>query len=212
MMSSQPEPYGQPATRQRILDAAWELLEERGVGVRLADVAARAGVSRQSIYLHFGDRTGLFLAVGDHIDASLGRTRNREYVFGAPTSTESLRRWVELNSWYIAKIDLVSRIIEYGEGHDKGLAVIWHDRMTGRRGHVRRIAERLESEGQLAAGWTAEDAGDLIYAVTLPGPWRTMTGVLGWSQARWAERVTSQLERSILAETGSITSTIESTS
>ena len=128
-MSSEPAAYGDPGTRKRILDAAWELLEEQGVGIRLADVAARAGVSRQAVYLHFGDRSGLFVAVGDHIDLSFGRDRLRKNVFGAPSGVEGLRRWVETMSWYTAKIDSVSRIIESGQHDDEALAAVWNARI-----------------------------------------------------------------------------------
>ena len=198
-MSTSPASYGDPETRIRILDAAWALLEERGTGIRIADVAAKAGVSRQAVYLHFGDRASLFVALGDHIDVSFGRDDLRKHVFGAPTGVESLRRWVQTMSWYTAKIDSVSRILELGAESDEALGAVWKDRMTGRRGHVRRIAERIEAEGRLADGWTVEAAADLIFTVTLPGPWRVLTAVLGWSEERYAEEITGLLERSVLA-------------
>jgi AcrR family transcriptional regulator len=192
-------PYGDPETRRRILDTAWALLEERGTGVRIADIAAKAGVSRQAVYLHFGDRTSLFVALGDHVDVSFGRDHLRAHVFGAPTGVESLRRWVQTMSWYTAKIDTVSRIVELAAESDEALAAVWKDRMTGRRGHVRRIAERIAAEGQLADGWTADAAADLIFAVTLPGPWRVLTSVVGWSNERYADEITGLLELSLLA-------------
>ena len=191
-------PYGDPETRRRILDTAWALLEEQGTGVRIADIAAKAGVSRQAVYLHFGDRTSLFVALGDHVDVSFGRDRLRAHVFGAPTGVESLHRWVQTMSWYTAKIDTVSRILELAAESDEALAAVWKDRMTGRRGHVRRIAERIAAEGQLADGWTAEAAADLIFAVTLPGPWRVLTSVVGWSNERYADVITGLLELSLL--------------
>jgi AcrR family transcriptional regulator len=198
-MSSDNAPRGDPETRTRILKAAWALLEERGIGVRLVDIAARAGVTRQTVYLHFGDRVRLFVALGDHVDMTFGRDRLRSHVFGAPTSVESLRRWVQTMSWYTAKIDSVSRILELAAESDEALAAAWRDRMTGRLGHVRRIANRLAEEGALADGWTADAAADLIYAVTLPGPWRVLTSVAGWTLERYAEDVTGMLERSLLA-------------
>jgi AcrR family transcriptional regulator len=198
-VSSYTEPYGDPETRRRILDAAWALLEERGTGIRIADVAAKADVSRQAVYLHFGNRASLFVALGDHIDVSFGRDDLRKHVFGAPTGVESLRRWVQTMSWYTAKIDSVSRILELGADSDEALGAVWKDRMTGRRGHVRRITERIEAEGRLAEGWTVEAAADLIFAVTLPGPWRVLTSVLDWSEERYAEEITGLLERSLLA-------------
>ena len=198
-MSSASEPYGDPQTRTTILDAAWALLEERGAGVRIADIAAKAGVSRQAVYLHFGDRASLFVALGDHIDVSFGRDRLRGHVFGAPTGVESLRRWVQTMSWYTAKIDSVSRILELRAEFDEALSAAWKDRMLGRRGHVQRIAERLAAEGQLAEGWTVEAAADLVFTVTLPGAWRILTLVVGWSQERYADELAQLLERSLLA-------------
>jgi AcrR family transcriptional regulator len=198
-VSSQPEPYGDPLTRTSILDAAWVLLEERGTGIRVADIAAKAGVSRQAVYLHFGDRTSLFVALGDHIDVRFGRDQLRAHVFGAPTGVQSLRRWVQTMSWYNAKIDSVSRILELSADSDAALAAAWKDRMTGRRGHVRRIAERIAAEGQLADGWVVDTATDLIFTVTLPGPWRVLTSVVGWSNEHYAKGITGLLERSLLA-------------
>ena len=197
-MSSAQAAYGDPETRRRILDAAWALLEERGGVIRIADIAAKAGVSRQAVYLHFGDRTSLFVALGDHIDVTFGRDRLRAEVFGAPTGVESLRRWVQTMSWYTAKIDSVSRILELAAESDEALAAAWKDRMTGRRGHVRRIADRIAAEGQLGDGWSAEEAADLIFTVTLPGPWRVMTSVAGWSEKRYTREITRLLERSLI--------------
>jgi TetR/AcrR family acrAB operon transcriptional repressor len=52
------------ATREALLDAALQVFRERGVAhARLADVAARAGVTRGAIYWHFRDKAELFAAV-----------------------------------------------------------------------------------------------------------------------------------------------------
>jgi len=193
--------YGDPVTRKRILDAAWVLLEQRGSGVRMADIADRAGVSRQAVYLHFRDRVSLFTAVADHIDVSFGRDRLREHVFGAPSGRESLRRWIETMSWYTAKIEPVTRVLELAAESDEALAAAWRDRMTGRRGHMRRIVERIAADGQLARGWTVEAATELAFTVTLPGPWRVLTGVFGWSTERYAADIARMLERALLAVT-----------
>jgi len=54
------------ATREALLSAALAVFRERGVArTRLADVAARAGVTRGAIYWHFKDKAELFQAVCD---------------------------------------------------------------------------------------------------------------------------------------------------
>ena len=50
--------------REALLDAAADLLPDRGhAGLRMADVAARAGVSRQTVYNEFGNKAALTQAV-----------------------------------------------------------------------------------------------------------------------------------------------------
>ncbi|MGW4061857.1 TetR family transcriptional regulator [Amycolatopsis sp. NPDC004747] len=50
--------------REALLDAAADLLPDRGhAGLRMADVAAKAGVSRQTVYNEFGNKAALTQAV-----------------------------------------------------------------------------------------------------------------------------------------------------
>jgi AcrR family transcriptional regulator len=51
------------ATRERLLASAWRHFSERAFeAARLADVAADAGVSVQTLLAHFGSKDGLFVA------------------------------------------------------------------------------------------------------------------------------------------------------
>lgn len=193
------EPYGEPATRRRILDATWELIEGSDPNVTIGRVARHAGVSRQAVYLHFGDRSGLLVALVDHIDESLGRDELRAYIHGAPTGVEGLRRWVEGMSWYTAKIDRVTRVLEHGETRDEALAAAWRDRMNGRRGHIRRILERVGTE-RLRDGWTLDTAVDAVYAVTMPGPWRELVREQGWTAEQYAHRIWALLQGGLLTD------------
>ncbi len=195
-------PYGDPETRQRILAEAWELVERGGSEVTLAEIAKGAGVSRQALYLHFGDRSGLFVALVDHVDLSLGSTEIRAHVFGAPSGAETLRRWVEALSWYTGKIDWLTQILEWGQYEDEALAAGWRNRMNRRRDLTLGVAERIADEGRLADGWTTAEAADLIYAITMPGPWRELTREVGWSEEEYAERVWRLLQTSLLTTPG----------
>jgi len=190
--------YGDPETRERILNEAWELLEQRGRDVTLAEIAHQAGVSRQALYLHFGDRSGLFVTLVDYVDRSFGSEDIRAHVFGAPTGVETLRRWVEALSWYTGKIDRLTRMMEWSQYEDEALSAGWRNRMDRRRELMRGVAERIDDEGRLADGFTIQEAADLIYAITMPGPWRELTRELGWSEKDYADRVWRLLERSLL--------------
>ena len=199
-MSSAESEYGDPETRRRILVATWELIEERGSGIRLIDAAERAGVSRQTVYLHFGDRAGLLLALVEFMPESLGFPRLFAHVFDAPTGAEMLQRAVELHSTYSAKIDSVAQVLEGAQYRDKALGAAWRDRMDRSRAAHRAIIQRIADEGQLADGWTVDAAAELFYTITMQGPWRELTREIGWTPEQYAENVSRLLRRSLLAE------------
>ena len=168
----------------------------------LADAAARSGVSRQAVYLHFGDRVGLLVALVDHIDLTLGSLGLRQAVFAAPDGVASLRRWVETMSWYTAKIDAVCRVLECGQYHDEALAAAWRNRLGRRRDDlVGWIISRIAAEGRLAPGWSEKTAADLVYVVTMPASWRELTVELGWTQKAYARHLRAMLERAFVTPT-----------
>jgi len=199
-MSSDPTLYGDPETRRRILQAAGELLEQQDSGVRLVDVADRAGVSRQAVYLHFGDRSGLLVALVDFIDVSLGAVQLRAHIHGGATGVESLQRWIETMSWYTARIDRVTEILETSQYQDEALAAAWRDRMGRRQMHLRSIVERIAAAGHLAEGWSVEAAVELLYVVTMPGPWRELTRELGWTAEQYTHNLTRLVRSALLTE------------
>jgi AcrR family transcriptional regulator len=197
-MSSAAAFYGDPATRRRILQATWELLEQQGAGVRLVDVADWAGVTRQAVYLHFGDRSGLLVALVDFIDVSLGAIEIRAHIHGGATGVESLQRWIQTMSWYTAKIDRVTQVLESSQYQDEALAAAWRNRMGRRQQHVRSIVERIAAEGQLAEGWSVNATVDLIYVITMPGAWRELTRELGWTTEQYSQHLTRLIQAALL--------------
>lgn len=191
---------GDPDTRVRILQAAWRLIEESGVNPRLVDIAERAGVSRQALYLHFGDRAGLLFALVQYIDQSLGKADLLQRIVEAPSGVESLDRMVEALSIYSAKVDNVVRVLEAAQYQDDAIAAAWRNRMTSRRTQVRAIMQRIADDGCLAEGWSVETATDLCYTVIMPGPWRELVHEIGWTPKQYAERMKRVLHRSFVVE------------
>ncbi len=66
------------ATRERLLDAAERVFEERGVaGASLADIATQAGLTRGAVYWHFTDKADLFDAMMKRVRLPLEHTASR---------------------------------------------------------------------------------------------------------------------------------------
>ena len=179
-------------TRTRILDVAWDLVRDRGLNdVRVADVAAAAGVSRQLVYFHFSSRAGLLLAMARHRDAASGFVERVEAARRRPAEAalEAL-----LRAWraYIPELLPVARALEAAAiaGDEGGAA--WRDRMDALHATFRAAVERVE----LADGWTVDTAADWIWARTHLTAYEQLVGERGWAPAEYTERVT----RSVLAE------------
>jgi len=65
------------ATRERLLDAAWRHFAERHFDdVRVAEIAADAGVSTQTLHTHFGTKDALFVAAWGQRMAPEGARRD----------------------------------------------------------------------------------------------------------------------------------------
>ena len=201
-VSSEETAYGDPVTRRRILDVTRDLVETHGSGVRLRDVAAGAGVSRQAVYLHFRDRAGLMLALVDHIDAQHAAEQVGAEVRAAPSGAEALRRWVALLARYTGAIDRVAEVLERAQDDDEALGAAWRDRMARRRRMAGSIVRRIAEEGDLDPAWSVAEAADLAYALTMPGPWRVLTRERGWDTDQVGERLFDLLRGSILRTPG----------
>ncbi|WP_338063017.1 TetR/AcrR family transcriptional regulator [Williamsia herbipolensis] len=53
--------------RAELSDAAVRAIDKCGQGVSMEDIAAEAGVSKPKLYRHFGDKAGLYRAVGSRL-------------------------------------------------------------------------------------------------------------------------------------------------
>ncbi len=95
--SSAPSPHRGQARRDAILVAATELIAERGAAqLSMSAVARRAKASKETLYRHFGDRTGLLVAALERFAANaLGTVPP-----GAPDESleEGLQR---MGRWYL---------------------------------------------------------------------------------------------------------------
>lgn len=198
-MSSSSDAGRGPGTRIRILKAALEVIDERGSELTLADVADRAGVSRQSVYLHFGDRSGLLTALVEYGDETLGLEDLVENAFAAPTGADVLSGMMRLHAEFTPKIDAICRILEPGQYVDEALRAAWRNRMVARLAIYRSIVQRIADEDRLAPGWSVDHAAAMCYVITMPGPWRELTIELGWSPDLYAELLARFIQSGILA-------------
>src|SRR5581483_4746200 len=98
-------PRAAESTRRRIVDAVRALLEEGTFHeTTVEEVAERAGVSRATLYGHFGSRLGLVDAMCESFDVNPALVALRE--------TADLDRWLE-------------RLVEFWSSEEKVLAQLY---------------------------------------------------------------------------------------
>jgi AcrR family transcriptional regulator len=67
-------------------------------GFTMAQIAKKAKVSRQALYLHFADRAQLLDALVRYADEKRGLTSAIQHIVDAPTAREALGRMVSLQA------------------------------------------------------------------------------------------------------------------
>lgn len=198
-MPSEPRSTRAARTRARILQAARDLLEERGYhGVGLASVAAAAGVSRQSIYLHFGSKRELLLALVAEVDEREGLPRLAEAVDQAPSARAALHSFVDLVAELTPRVYRTAAVLEAERRSSPEADAAWVDRMSRRRLRCAAIVSRLAAEGRLASGWSQSDAADLLWAMTGLRVWEDLVVHRGWSSTDFRRHVGEVLERALV--------------
>jgi AcrR family transcriptional regulator len=183
-------------TRRRILAAAWELVLANGAtAVRMRDVAATAGVSRQLVYIHFGDRAGLLVAMARNHDEQSGfleRVAATRTLPPAEGLEALLRTWFE----YLPEILPVAAGLQAAAAAGDEAAAAWRDRMADLREAFRVAVARLRRDGRLTRGWTVDAAADWVWMRSHLSSWQQLVGERGWTPKRYIDRTV----RSILAE------------
>jgi AcrR family transcriptional regulator len=187
---------GDPATRQRICEAALRLIVKRGgVDVPLADVAKAARVSRQALYLHFKDRAALFLAVAQHADDKRGLPEAIRRLQQAPTGLDALRYMAATRAALNPEIWPLARILDSVRSEDPAAEITLQSRRVARLGACRRIVEQLAQDGSLRAELKPTIAADLLWVLTSLRTWEDLVIVRGWTAAQYEERLGATLRR-----------------
>jgi len=190
-------------TRVKILESARRLLEERGYhGVGLEEVARHAGVSRQAVYLHFKSKAGLLVATAQHADELVDTYELLRPVREAKTALEALDAGVAAYAAIEPQIYDVASISYAARRSDEAAEAAWQDRMAFRRENIRKVMERLQSEGLLAEGWTVDEAADFAWTILSVHTYEYLVVERRWPIDQFVRRLQTTLRSILVAERG----------
>jgi AcrR family transcriptional regulator len=135
----------------------------------MAEVAAKAGLSRQAIYLHFPDRAALLAALQARLAS-------------APAPAEAASARAALSALLARLADEYPDlwpVLQAGAALDP----------TPRLGQCRALVERFGVEGALAPHIAPATAADLLFSLTSPALWHDLVMGRGWDAARYRSHV-----------------------
>ncbi len=159
----------------------------------IGSVAARAGVSRRAVYLHFASPSALVGSLFDYVAETEGLQESLRRVREAPDALTALDEWARHEATYHVRILAVARALEHA-GRDNPDAAAWRKRIADYQlADCHMLAERLHDEGRLAPGWTETTAADALWALISTELLERLVVDRGWSVQRYAELYTRLL-------------------
>ena len=149
---------------RRILDATVGLLGEGAPLTELGveQIAAAAGVSRSTFYVHFRDKTDLLVRLADRAAAELFATADRFWTENHSGGPEQLGAVILAMVRVYRRHEPVLRAVIEVAGYDAAVAAFWRERMDRYADFMR---ERIEVDRRAGLVAPALDARHTAFAV-----------------------------------------------
>jgi AcrR family transcriptional regulator len=186
------------ATRRAILQAARQLTEAHASPLRMEEVAKVAGVTRQSVYDHFGSRTGLLVEMTRFVNQETNLRDLSRPVRVATSGVEQLAAFVKLQAVHTPRVAAIARATDEARRHDEALAAAWDAPISERRRASEAIVRRLKDDGRLAKGWTVEEAAEFLVVLTGIRMWEDLVRDGGWTARQYVSNVGRAAESALV--------------
>lgn len=191
-------------TRQRVtLAALEEFLEQGYAGATIERIAARAGVSRPTVFAVGSKATLLKLArdraiAGDDVPRRMAERADYLAVADAPDTAEALRRFARVSAGIAARFAPLNEVLREGAASDPELAQLWQTSEQERLAAARATIETLTSKGPLRAGLDPDAATDVLWLLMSPENHNRLVGERRWSFERYQEWYADTMVRLLL--------------
>ncbi len=186
-------------TRQQIIDAAARRVRVSAEPLTLLDVAARAGVSRTTLYRHFASVADLL----DGMAADLLARARFDRLLAAlelDNPVDALRQvTIAGTAIWAADTALVRNLICLARARPEAVPVI--DQLElGRVTAMERLATRLSRAGRLRDGLARAQAVDLLVVVTAFAAWDELVTTRNRSAATATDVIVDLAMRSVVKD------------
>jgi AcrR family transcriptional regulator len=181
-------------TRQRILQAAYDLFVEQGYGATtLQGIADRAGVAVQTIYFAFGNKPSLLKELVDVTIAGDDEpipTMRRDWfqdALAADTAEAHLRAHVRGTCQVLRRIAPVVDVLRSAGTLDPGIAGLWRQDTDPRLEVQTAAARSLMTKPGARTDLPVEHAADVLYGLLSPELYLVFVRDRGWTPEKWED-------------------------
>ncbi len=184
-------------TREAITAAARALFEMEGfAGTTIAAIAARAGVSVQTVYATFGTKAGVARAIVEQMEESAEAADWRERIGVEQDPERILEAFARWTCAFFAASRPSFAIAQEAMAEFSELMVQGNER---RRQGLTSLVERLAAQGSLRSGLSVEEAVDRAWLLTGVETFIGATRGCGWPEDAYASWLAETLAQQILA-------------
>jgi AcrR family transcriptional regulator len=199
------------ATRRAVLDAARELFIQQGYGATAVDqIAARAGVSKPTVFTAVGNKQTVLSAVrdvamaGDDEAIAVGERPLAQEIFAEPDQHRAVELLAELMTGIGRRYSEIDHVLRgAASSGEPGLRELWDTSEAQRLTGARLWANALSSKGALREGVDVDAAVDLLWLYMAPDHYYRLVHGRGWTAARFEQWLVDTLRQQLLPpETG----------
>ena len=185
----------QARTRRRaVVVEAKALFERDGFRVTtIAAVAAKAGVSAESIYRGFGTKAALakavfdFVIAGDDEEVPVWQRSEADAIRAEPDVRRKIMMYGRGFSARQQRSAKVQILIRDGRHTDQTLAAVWQELLAERLNGMTMLGHHLVESGQLRDGIELAEVRDVLWTYTAVELYELLVLQRGWPVDRYAE-------------------------
>jgi AcrR family transcriptional regulator len=179
-------------TRQRIVEAARELVLERGYrATTIAEVALQAGVNVDTVYELVGRKPVLLREIIEQAISGADHAvvaEERDYVMAIraePDPAMKLAIYAHAMRETLARIAPLFLALRDASSTEPDAREVWQEISDRRAANMRKLVRDLRDAGGLRKGLSMEDAADVLWVTNSSELYVMLTDERGWSPGRY---------------------------
>ena len=197
------------ATRRAVVDAARDLFVGLGWSRTTIDaVAARAGVSRKTVFTSVGGKAALlklaldWALVGDDEPVPMAERQVIAEMERLTDPRELVARWAQFVADLEARAAPLADVLVVAADADPDAAVVHAESERNRLGGARGFVDHLAAIGGLRPGLSADRAVAATLVLMDPAVYRTLVKQHGWTPSEYAHWIARTAAAELLGEAG----------